>query len=145
MEHTGKKLSDLENAWTELGLDGLDFLGLQELGGQKDLVPPWQVLEAKLDGHWGFYTSNPPLAFRAVSVGIHSRHISAVEKPLSCGNAVTLRKGSVRTYVVSAHLPHTQRSDCFDTLQVFNSELDALLARKRIHDNIVLLLDARRS
>ena len=77
-------------------------------------------------------------------MGIHSRHISSVEKvsPLSCGIAVTLRKGSVRTYVVAAHLPHSQRADCFDTWQIFNSELDTLLTKKRIHDNIVLLLDA---
>ena len=119
-------------------------MGLQELGGQSDLQPPWQVLEAKLDGTWGFYTCNPPLAFRAVSLGLHPRHIPFVEKvsPLSCGVAVTLRKAGIRTFVVSAHLPHSHRADCLDTWHVFNSELDALLARKRIHDELVLLLDA---
>ena len=86
---------------------------------------------------------NPPLAFRTVAVGIHNRHVPFVEKvtPLSCGTAVTLKQDSVRTFIVSAHLPHKQRSDCIETWQSFNSELDKLLQRRRLHDNVVLLLD----
>ena len=46
----GKSLKDLENSWSELSLSGLDFLGVQELGGNSSLMPPWQVLEGNLDG-----------------------------------------------------------------------------------------------
>ena len=74
---------------------------------------------------------------------MHSKHVPFVEKvtPLSCGIAVTLKKDSVRTYIVSAHLPHKQRSDCLETWHAFNSELENVLQRRRLHDNVVLLLD----
>ena len=52
------RTKDLENAWSELDLQGLDFLALQELGGHPNLAQPWQILEANLDGCWGFYASN---------------------------------------------------------------------------------------
>ena len=102
----GKSIKDIENAWSELGLAGFDFFGFQELGGQSDLSQPWDTLEANLDGVWSLYASNPPLAFRAVAVGLHNRHTPFVEKvtPLSCGIAVTLKKDSCRTFIVSAHL-----------------------------------------
>ena len=139
----GKGLADIESAWSELSFAGFDFVGLQELGGGSNICKPWETLEANLDGSWAFYASNPPLAFRTVAVGIHSRHTPFVEKvtPLSCGTAVTLKKDSSRTFIISAHLPHKQRSDCIETWQSFNSELDNLLQYRRIHDSIVLLLD----
>ena len=121
----------------------MDFIGVQELGGQKDLEPPWQPREAKLDGFWNFYTANPPLAFRAVAVGISAKFFPFVEKVtvLSCGLCVTLKQHACRTFVISAHLPHKQRSDCIETWQSFNSELDALLHNRRLHDTVIILHD----
>ena len=60
---------------------------------------------------------------------------------MSCGIAVILKQESARTFIVSAHLPHKQRSDCLDTWQSFNSELEQLLQKRRMHDTVVLLLD----
>ena len=139
----GKSIKDIENAWSELSFAGFDFIGLQELGGQSDLAQPWDTLEANFDGIWSLYASNPPLAFRSVAVGLHNKHTPFVEKvtPLSCGIAVTLKKDSCRTFIISAHLPHKQRSDCLETWHTFNSELENLLQRRRMHDSIVLLLD----
>ena len=139
----GKGIKDLECAWSELGLSGMDYIGIQELGGQNELLPPWQNLEASLDGLWNFYTARPPLAFRAVSVGIPERLFSSVEKitNLSCGICLTLRQHSARTFVISAHLPHKQRSDCIETWQTFQNELDALLQHRRLHDTVIILHD----
>ena len=139
----GKHLKDLELAWPVLQLDGLDFVGIQELGGQKDLAPPWQVLEANLDGPWHVYATNPPQAFRSVGVAIHSRHSTSVQKVhcMSAGLCVVLKISTARIFVISAHLPHRQREDCILAWQTFNSELDNLLARRRMHDSVVLLVD----
>ena len=124
-------------------MSGMDFLGIQELGGQKDLSPPWQPIQVGLDGLWNFYVCNPPLAFRAVAVGIHSRHFNSVEKvtPFSCGIAVILKRNSARTFVISAHLPHRQRHDCIQTWQTFHAELEQILRQRRLHDTIVILHD----
>ena len=83
------------------------------------------------------------MAFRTVAVGLHTRHAPFVEKvtPLSCGTAVALKKQSTRTFIIAAHLPHKQRSDCLDVWQSFNSELEHLLRHRRLHDTIILLLD----
>ena len=121
----------------------MDFFGIQELGGQKDLTPPWQTVEACLDGAWNLYVCNPPQAFRAVAVGLHSRHFNSLEKvtPLSCGICVCLKHNSARTFIISAHLPHKQRSDCIETWQTFNSELELVLRNRRMHDTVIILHD----
>ena len=139
----GKGIKEVESAWSELSLSGMDFIGIQELGGQSDLIPPWQNLEASLDGLWNFFTCNPPLAHRSVAVGIPSRLFPFIEKvtTLSCGISITLKHDSIRTFVISAHLPHRQRSDCIETWQAFQVELDALLSRRRLHDTVIILHD----
>ena len=139
----GKHLKDLELAWPSLQLDGMDFIGVQELGGHKDLPPPWQILEAKLDGLWHVYATNPPQAFRTVGVALHSRLSSAVQKVhcLSCGICVVLKQAGSRLFLISAHLPHRQREDCFAAWQTFNSELDNLLANRRMHESVILMMD----
>ena len=139
----GKSLKNLEDAWSELGLSGADFFGLQELGGHKDLVSPWQVLPAHLDGAWGFYACNPPLAFRTVAGGVPARLFPYVEKvfPMSCGIGVVLKRNGIKTFVVSAHLPHRQRKDCIDTWQIFNSELEVFLKFRRFQDSVLVLHD----
>ena len=71
----GKGIKEIQTAWSELGLSGMDFFGIQELGGQKELIPPWQTIEASLDGAWNFYVCNPPQAFRAVAVGLQLRYM----------------------------------------------------------------------
>ena len=121
----------------------MDFIGIQELGGQGDLLPPWQNLTATLDGLWNFYTAKPPLAFRAVSIGIPESLFPQVEKVtnLSCGICLTLKQYSARTFVISAHLPHKQRSDCIETWQTFQSQLDVILQRRRLHDTVIILHD----
>ena len=85
------------------------FLGFKNWGS--DLLPPWQILEANLDGCWGFYACKPPLASRTVA----------------------------RTFVVSAHLPHRQRDDCIDTWQSVNSELESFLQHRRLQDIVIIL------
>ena len=124
-------------------MDGLDFIGVQELGGQKDLTPPWQILEANLDGSWHVYATNPPQAFRSVGVAVHSRHSSSVQSVhcMSGGICVVLKTSGSKLFLISAHLPHRQREDCFLAWQTFNSELDNLLAGRRMHDSVILLLD----
>ena len=39
----GKGIKEIQTAWSELGLSGMDFFGIQELGGQKDLTPPGKL------------------------------------------------------------------------------------------------------
>ena len=121
----------------------MDFIGIQELGGQSDLTPPWQNLEASFDGLWNLFTCNPPLAHRAVAVGIPARLFPFIEKvaTLSCGISIILKQDSIRTFVISAHLPHRQRNDCIQTWQTFQAELDALLSRRRLHDTVIILHD----
>ena len=105
------------------------FLGFKNWGS--DLLPPWQILEANLDGCWGFYACKPPLASRTVAVGIPSRLFPFIEKVgcFCCGIGIILKQNSMRTFVVSAHLPHRQRDDCIDTWQSFNSELTSSSSR----------------
>ena len=143
MECSGQGDQDLESTWSELSLSGMDFIGIQELGGQSDLTPPWQNLEANLDGLWNFFASNPPLAHRAVAVSIPARLFPSIEKvtTLSCGISIILKQDSIRTFVISAHLPHRQRSDCIETWQTFQAELDALLSKRRLHDTVIILHD----
>ena len=146
MERSRQRYQGLGNrvVRTKPSLDGLDFLGLQELGGCSNISPPWQILDADFDCFWCFYTCKPPLVHHAVAIGMPSRLIPFVEKvvPLSCGIGVIVRQGAIRTYVISAHLPHRQREDCLDTWQIFHSELEQFLQRRRHHDTIVILHDA---
>ena len=130
----GKGIKDIESAWSELSLSGTDFIRIQELGGQSDLTPPWQNLEASFDGLWNLFTCNPPLAHRAVAVGIPARLFPFIEKvtTLSCGISIILKQDSIRTFVISA---------CIQTWQTFQAELDALLSRRRLHDTVIILHD----
>ena len=48
-------------------MEGFDSIGLQELGGFSHLSLPWTIADIELDGHWGFYVTNPTLAHRAIA------------------------------------------------------------------------------
>ena len=52
----GQSVKDLENASSELDLSGLDFLGLQELGGCPSIARPWEIIEV-----WVFRRCMDPL------------------------------------------------------------------------------------
>ena len=129
-----------------MAIIGYGWFGLfrvARIRGPERSTPPWQILEANLDGLWHVYACNPPLAFRSVAVAVHSRHASAVQKVhcLSCGIALVLKTAGSKLFLISAHLPHRQRDDCIQAWQTFNSELDNLLASRRLHDTVVLMLD----
>ena len=49
-------------------------------------------------------------------------------KPLLTGLAVTLQQGGCKQFVISLHLPHSQRRDC---MQVWHDQLDEL--RELLH------------
>ena len=140
----GKNLDDLKNAWTVLDMEGMDVIGVQELGGFANLSLPWTTMDCELDGAWTFYISSPPLSFRASAVGLPSRLVPFVDhvRPLCCGVSVTLKLDGCKQFIISAHLPHRQRTDCIEVWNTFSQELEHLLRHRRISDSIVLLIDS---
>ncbi|CAE7472602.1 unnamed protein product, partial [Symbiodinium necroappetens] len=102
---SGKSLEEVATAWPVLGLEGSDFLGLQEVGGLGDITKKWDTRTADLDENWTFYCMNPPLAFRGVAVGMPTSRISTVEKviPLDVGICVILKLHGYRQFLISAY------------------------------------------
>ena len=139
----GKSLEDIRDAWPVLDMDGLDAIGIQELGGFAGLSKPWTTATLDLDGQWLFYVTNPSLAFRAVAVGIPSRmapkvhHITA----FSCGICVVLKFSGCKQFIISAHLPHKQRADCIEVWNTFSQELDHILRSRRQADSVIVSVD----
>ena len=123
----------------------MDAIGLQELGGFSNLTQPWTTHTIDLDGQWIFYITNPPMAFRAVSVGLPARLVSYVQHvtALSCGICVTIKLDGCRQFIISTHLPHRQREDCIEVWNVFpfSQELDHILRGRRVSDSVVILAD----
>ena len=124
-------------------MEGLDALGIQELGGFANLAKPWTTVTKDLDGQWVFYVTNPSLAFRAVAVGLPSRLVPYVDHvtAFSCGISVMLKIDGCKQFVISAHLPHRQRSDCIEVWNTFSQELEHILRSRRHMDSIVTLID----
>ena len=139
----GKSLADVASAWPTLGLGGSDFLGLQEVGGLKDLSKPWDTMHVEFDEPWTFYCTNPPKTWRAVLLGMPSRNASNVEAviPLDVGICVILKSRGCRQFVISAHLPHRQREDCLACWQGFLHQLDHILRKRRFQDLVVCTVD----
>ena len=86
---------------------------------------------------------SPPLAWRAVLLGMPSRCTGNVEKiiPLDVGICVILRMSGYRQFVIGAHLPHRQREDCLSCWQGFIHQLETILRGRRYHDVVVLTVD----
>ena len=64
-------------------------------------------------------------------------------RPSSCGMCVTLKMGwdGCKQFVISAHLPHCQCSDCIEVWQTFKAELDQTLTKRRLTDSVMILID----
>ena len=139
----GKGFEDLKCAWPALDLEGMDVIGLQELGGFADLSKPWTTVSCELDGDWNFYVTNPPLAFRAVAIGLPVKYAQHVEhiRALSCGICVTLKLDGCKQFLISAHLPHRQRDDCIEVWNSFAQELEHILKHRRHFDSALVLVD----
>ena len=62
----GKSLLALQNAWDVLDAQGVDFLFLQELGGEGEACAPWDKITLNL-GRQEFtaFVGNPPAGFRS--------------------------------------------------------------------------------
>ena len=139
----GKGFDDLKFAWPTLDLEGMDVIGLQELGGFANLSQPWTTVSCELDGIWNFYVANPPLSFRAVALGVPIKYAQHVEhiRALSCGICVTLKLDGCKQFLISAHLPHRQREDCIEVWNSFAQELEHLLKHRRHFDSVLVLVD----
>ena len=140
----GKSLDDIQVAWSSLDLEGLDACGIQELGGFANLATPWTTITKDLDGPWVFYVTNPALAFRAVAVGLPKRLVPYVDHvtAFSCGICIMLKIRGCKQFVISAHLPHRQRSDCIEVWNTFSQELEQHILRSRRHmDSAVAMVD----
>ena len=126
-----------------MGLDGFDFIGLQEVGGFGDIAKKWDTRYADFDENWTFYCTNPALAFRGSAVGMPTRHTSLVEKviPLDVGLCVVLKLQGYRQYLISAHLPHKQRDDCLTVWQGFLQQLEGALRSRRYFDVLTFAID----
>ena len=118
-------------------------MGFQEVGGLGDIAKKWDTRVVDLDENWTFYCTNPPLAFRGVAVGLPTSRIMAVEKviPLDAGLCVVLKQHGYRQYLISAHLPHKQRSDCLSVWQGFLSQLDEIFRTRRYFDVLTFAID----
>ena len=136
----GKSITDVAAAWPTLDLGGSDYLGLQEVGGLKDLSKPWDTMHVEFDEPWTFYCTNPPKTWRAVLLGMPSRNASNVETviPLDVGICIVLKSRGCRQFVISAHLPHRQREDCLACWQGFLHQLDLVLRKRRFQDLVGL-------
>ena len=139
----GKHVADISTAWPCLNLAGCDLLGLQEVGGLGEQTKPWDTLHVEFDEPWTFYCTNPPLARRAVLLGMPSRCTGNVEKviPLDVGICVILKMSGYRQFVISAHLAHKQREDCLSCWQGLIHQLETILKGRRYHDVVVLTMD----
>ena len=138
-------MPDIATAWPTLGLEGFDFLGLQEVGGLGELDKSWDTVHAEFDNEpWAFYATNPPLTWRAVLLGMPSHCTTDVERviPLDVGICVVLKLAGYRQFLISAHLPHRQREDCLQCWQGFIAQLEDILKCRRFQDTLVLALDA---
>ena len=132
--------------WDVLGFEGTDFVFLQEVGGCDELKAPWISQEVALAGRrMMFYLSSPKDSFRGQAIGIPLERVDQVRKVqvLSAGLAVHLKHASVSNFLLSAHLPHTQRED---VTQVWNSMMHEIrlffACNVRIHDTLILGCDA---
>ena len=125
-------------------MEGIDCLGIQELGGFSGLSLPWTTVDCELDGMWTFYVANPFLSFRASAIGLPCKYVPHVDhvKTLSCGICVTLKLDGCKQFIICAHLPHRQREDCIEVWNTFSQEVDFLLRHKRFSDSVAVLIDA---
>ena len=137
----GKSLQDF---WDKLSLDGINCIGLQDLGGLKDQHEPWKLHHIKLDSAWSFFTSRPEKVHHAVAIGLPAAMLPFVVEVrlFAVGMGILVHKDSAKRFFVTAHLPHGQREDCVDMWLQFQQELDTFLHRRRLHDSLIICMDA---
>ena len=83
------------------------------------------------------------MTHHSIALGFPSRLLPFVTevKIFSTGIGVLIKQDAVRRFFVSAHLPHTQRTDCLDMWQKFQTELDEFLHARRLHDSLIICID----
>ena len=62
------------------------------------------------------------------------------------GMGILVHKDSAKRFFVTGHLPHGQREDCegcVDMWLQFQQELDTFLHRRRLHDSLIICMDAK--
>ena len=118
----------------------MDFICLQELGGLGAEPGPFGRSELRL-GYRDFvaFTCTPQGGFRALAILVAAEMAFFVEKvvPYTASMLLVLKQGGIRTFLFSAHLPHSQRPDCGQVWADFNSELGAELGAARYHDIVL--------
>ena len=118
----------------------MDFICLQELGGLGAEPGPFGRSELRL-GYRDFvaFTCTPQGGFRALAILVPAEMAFFVEKvvPYTASMLLVLKQGGIRTFLFSAHLPHSQRPDCGQVWADFNSELGAELGAARYHDIVL--------
>ena len=140
----GKHLKDISNVWDVVDLEGASFLALQELGGLGQ-IENWAPFEVTLgQQNFTFFGATPQDAFRGVGVGIPTTKASQVRKvhALSAGLAVQTQNAGAKEFVISLHLPHSQRPDAMEVTQRSCLELEQLLQCARLQDSVFLCMDA---
>ena len=139
-----KSLLALQNAWDVLDAQGVDFLFLQELGGEGEACAPWDKITLNL-GRQEFtaFVGNPPAGFRAQAVCLSDDLVPFVERVelLNAGLLVVVKRQGARIFLVSLHLPHAQREDCIQVWENTLSDLDTQLACLRYHDAVCIGAD----
>ena len=137
-------MNSLCEVWDVLDLSGTDFVFLQELGGLDFSEQTWKTQEIDLGGrHMLFYLASPVNSFRGQAVGIPLDMANRVTEVriFSAGLALRLKQSGIQSFLISMHLPHSQREDC---LQVWTDMMHAtreFTARIRMHDTIVIGAD----
>ena len=118
----------------------MDFICLQGLGGLGAEPGPFGRSELRL-GYRDFvaFTCTPQGGFRALAILVPAEMAFFVEKvvPYTASMLLVLKQGGIRTFLFSAHLPHSQRPDCGQVWADFNSELGAELGAARYHDIVL--------
>ena len=132
----GKALESIQEAWDLLDAQGVNFLFLQELGGQGGAAQPWDRLALSLKmGQQTFsvFVGSPHASSHLQATCISEAFVERAER-LHAGLLVIVKRQGVRLYLFSLHLPHAQREDCIQVWEQTSEELDLHLSALKYHD-----------
>ena len=120
-----------------LDAQGVDFLFLQELGGQSEAAAPLDRVPVFL-GQQEFtaFVGHAPGAFRAQAVCLAEELVPFVERVglMHAGLLVIVKRQGVRMFPMCLHLPHAQREDCIQVWETTIAEFDLHFTGLRYHD-----------
>ena len=91
-----------------------------------------------------FFVCSPKDSFRGQAIGIPLERVHQVRKVevLSAGLALHLKNASISYFLLSAHLPHTQREDVSQVWNSMMQEIRNFTCTIRVHDTLILGCDA---